>query len=103
MSKIFNKNNFIKSNSLFLYQKLEDFLRTELNEETYPLIYNFIQLQNFRSGEYEGNQYLIQKINTQELEIIDVVSEEYVRDITQTRFKISVAEMCELIEENKTK
>ncbi|MGC5326548.1 hypothetical protein [Brevibacillus sp. SYSU BS000544] len=103
MSKIFNEDMFIKRNSAFLYKKLEDFLRTEINEYTFPNIYSFISLENFRNGEYEGNQYLIQKINTQEIQVIDIVSEEYMSDVSQTRFKISVAEMIELLEEINNK
>jgi len=103
MSKIFDQDIFIKKNSAFLYKKLEDFLRTEINDETFPIIYNFIRLENFRNGEFEGNQYLIQKINPQDLQVIDIVSEEYVNDASQTRFKISVAEMIELLEEINSK
>ncbi|USG64648.1 hypothetical protein NDK47_21270 [Brevibacillus ruminantium] len=103
MKKKFDKNNFIELNNEFLYQKLEDFLRTEINDETFFIIYNFLQLENFKQGEFEGNQYLIQKMNTKELLIIDIVSEEFVKDHSQTRFKISVSEMIELLDEMRTK
>lgn len=101
MDKIFNKYSFIESNSLFLYQKLIDFLNTEINDETFSLIYNFIRLENIKSGEFEGNQYLIHKINTRELQVIDIVSEVFVNDITQTRF--NTVEMVELFEGIKCK
>ena len=55
MDNSFNKYEFIKANNEFLYGRLEDFLRTEVNKETFPIIYNFLSLQNFRSGEFEGN------------------------------------------------
>lgn len=103
MYKVFNKDEFIKSNNEFLYQRLEDFLITEVNRETFSMIYNFLELQNFRSGEYEGNQYLIQKKNTQEVCIIDIVSEEFCNDFSQTRFNIKVNELLELMDEIKAK
>jgi len=99
MKKTFNKDNFIETNSEFLLKKLEDFLRTEINDETFSVIYNFVQWHNFRKGEFEGNQYLIKKINTEELLIIDIVSEEFVNDFSKTRFRISVLEMIELLDE----
>nr|WP_320147008.1 hypothetical protein [uncultured Anaeromusa sp.] len=103
MYKVFNKDEFIKSNNEFLYQRLEDFLITEVNKETFSIIYNFLELQNFRSGEHEGNQYLIQKKNIQEVCIIDIVSEDFCNDFSQTRFNIKVNELLELMDEMKDK
>jgi molybdenum cofactor biosynthesis enzyme MoaA len=102
MNNVFNKYEFINKNNEFLYRRLEDFLRTEVNTETFSIIYNFLELQNFRSGEYEGNQYLIQKKNTQEVLIIDIVSEEFCDDFSQTRFSIRVNELLQLMDEMKT-
>ncbi|MGL5515137.1 MAG: hypothetical protein ACRDBM_18150 [Sporomusa sp.] len=99
MNKIFNKDDFIEKNNEFLYQVLNDFLRTEVNKENFPIIYNFIKLTNFRSGEYEGNQYLIKKITSHEVLIIDIVAEEFKNDFSQTRFKISVNELLQLMDE----
>lgn len=98
---VFSKNKFIEKNNEFLFRKLEDFIRTEVNKETFSIIYNFVQLQNFRSGEYEGNQYLIHKKSIEEVQIIDIVSEEFCNDYSQTRFRITVNELLELMDEMK--
>lgn len=94
----FSKKVFIEKNSEFLFQLLEDFLYTEINQETYTIIYDFLRLSNFRTGEFEGNQYLIKKEDTTDVVIIDYVSEEFKNDFSQTRFKISVNELLELME-----
>jgi len=99
----FKKYEFIKANNEFLYRRLQDFLRTEVNKETFPMIYSFLRLQNFKSGEFEGNQYLIQKKNVHEVLIIDIVSEEFCNDFFQTRFSIKVNELLQLMDEFKLK
>ncbi|WP_058487082.1 hypothetical protein [Defluviitalea phaphyphila] len=99
MKKVFDKHEFIKKNNEFLYHLLEDFIKTEVTEETFWIIYNFLKLNNFKSGEFEGNQYLIQKKNTEEVLIIDIVSEEFKSDFSQTRFAIGVDELMQLMEE----
>lgn len=54
---------------------IKQFLDTELIDlETYKTIYNFIALDNFRFGEYEGNQYIIRKINNIHIQIEDEVA-----------------------------
>lgn len=54
---------------------LQQFLESEImDQETYKTIYDFITLDNFRSGEYEGNQYVIRKINRQYIQIEDEVA-----------------------------
>ncbi len=98
MNKAFDKDDFIKRNNEFLYRRLENFLRTELNKETFSTIYSFLELQNFRCGEYEGNQYLIQKQSVEEVQIIDIVSEEFCNDFSQTRFNIRVNELLDLMD-----
>ncbi|EGO62226.1 hypothetical protein [Acetonema longum] len=98
---MFNKDEFIKRNSEFLYQRLNNFLEIEVNEETFLIIYKFLELQNFRNGEYEGNQYLIHKKNIQEVQIVDMVSEEFCNDFSQTRFDITVYELLDLMNEMK--
>lgn len=97
----FSKSEFIKTNNEFLFGLLEDFLNTEINQESYTIIYAFLRLNNFRSGEYEGNQYLIKKESTQEVVVIDYSSEEFKDDFLQTSIKISVAELLEQIENKK--
>lgn len=99
MDKVFNKAKFIKKNNEFLYQRLTDFLKTEVNKENFSILYSFLELQNFKNGEYEGNQYLIHKKNAQEVQIIDIVSEEFCNDFSQTRFAITVIELLELMQE----
>ncbi|BBB89682.1 hypothetical protein [Methylomusa anaerophila] len=97
----FNKDRFIEKNNEFLYHMLEDFFRTEVNEETFLMIYNFIKFQNFRSGEYEGNQYLIKKVNTGEVMIIDIDAENFKNDFSQTRFCLGIDEFIQLMDDYK--
>ncbi|GAB2535650.1 hypothetical protein [Gracilibacillus alcaliphilus] len=54
---------------------LQDFLDSEIMDQaTYQTIYDFIALDNFRYGEYEGNQYIIRKINQQHIQIEDEIT-----------------------------
>ncbi|WP_153731430.1 hypothetical protein [Sporosarcina obsidiansis] len=56
---------------------IQQFLDSEIMDvETYKTIYDFIALDNFRSGEYEGNQYVIRKINTNHIQIEDEIATE---------------------------
>ena len=54
---------------------IKQFLDSEIMDlETYKTIYDFIALDNFRFGEYEGNQYVIRKINKKHIQIEDEVA-----------------------------
>lgn len=56
---------------------MKQFLESEIMDlETYNTIYDFIALDNFRFGEYEGNQYVIRKINKNHIQIEDEVATE---------------------------
>ncbi len=55
----------------YLHQVFEDEL---MYEETYKTIYDFITLDNFRSGEYEGNRYLFRKIDRTYIQVEDLVA-----------------------------
>ncbi|WP_155979468.1 hypothetical protein [Sporosarcina ureae] len=44
--------------------------------ETFKLIYDFVSLDNFRQGEYEGNMFVIRKINTNHIQLEDEVATE---------------------------
>ncbi|WP_346355164.1 hypothetical protein [Azotosporobacter soli] len=99
MNKLFDKDDFIRKNNEISYRLLENFLKTELNKETFSTIYRFLEWQNFRCGEYEGNQYLIQKQSVEEVRIIDIVSEEFCDDFSQTRISIRVTELLKLMDE----
>lgn len=99
MNKFFNKNEFIKTNNELLYQSLMDFLKLEINEENFTIIYNFLSLDNFRSGEYEGNQYLLRKESVENSLIINLVDEEFKNDFSQTRFNIRNSELIFLMDE----
>ena len=55
----------------YLHQVFEDEL---MDEETYKTIYDFITLDNFRSGEYEGNRYLFRKIDRTYIQVEDLVA-----------------------------
>ncbi|OZS78640.1 hypothetical protein CF394_04970 [Tetzosporium hominis] len=55
----------------YLHQVFEDEL---MDEETYKTIYDFITLDNFQSGEYEGNRYLFRKIDRTYIQVEDLVA-----------------------------
>ncbi|MDQ0273378.1 hypothetical protein [Cytobacillus purgationiresistens] len=48
----------------------------EFHKRESEAIYDFIELDNFRFGEYEGNQYVIRKINNNHIQIEDEVATE---------------------------
>ncbi|ARF18659.1 hypothetical protein SporoP17a_16000 [Sporosarcina ureae] len=55
----------------------DDFIENEIrimDMDTYYSIYNFIALDNFRKGEYEGNIYVIRKINVDHIQLENEVS-----------------------------
>lgn len=57
--------------------KFESFIESEIMDiETYNLIYNFVALDNFQQGEYEGNMYVIRKINVNHIQLEDEVASE---------------------------
>jgi hypothetical protein len=93
----FNKENFIKINSEFLYGKLLSFLRAEVSDFCYQDILK--QLKNMGDDiSYEGNQYLItRQKHSETVIVIDEVSEEHGVDTSCTRFTLSVDELAELI------
>lgn len=55
----------------YLEQVFEDEL---MDAETYKTLYDFITLDNFRSGEYEGNMYVFRKIDRTYIQIEDEVA-----------------------------
>ncbi|PIC66145.1 hypothetical protein CSV71_12805 [Sporosarcina sp. P21c] len=51
------------------------FIEDEIMDiETFKLIYDFVALDNFRQGEYEGNMFVIRKINTNYIQLEDEVA-----------------------------
>lgn len=65
-------------NENFLLQDMFDqFYESEIMDtNTYQLIYDFISLENFRYGEYEGNEYTIRKINPNHIQLENHVATE---------------------------
>lgn len=54
---------------------LQQFFESEImDDETYKILHNFISLPNFRNGQYEGNQYIIRKIDVSYIQIEDQVA-----------------------------
>ena len=54
-----------------------DFIISEIMDiETFNLIYDFVALANFRQGEYEGNEYVIRKINRNHIQLENEVATE---------------------------
>lgn len=57
---------------------IKQFIEDELMDEaSYQMILDFITLPNFRSGEYEGNRYVIRKVNKTYIQIEDEVAFEH--------------------------
>lgn len=53
----------------------EKFIEDEMMDiETFNLIYDFVALDNFRQGEYEGNMFVIRKINANHIQLEDEVA-----------------------------
>ncbi|WP_339230694.1 hypothetical protein NSQ77_09885 [Oceanobacillus sp. FSL K6-2867] len=54
---------------------IRQFLESEIMDlEIYKVIHDFIALDNFRYGVYEGNQYMIRKVNNNHIQIEDYVA-----------------------------
>ncbi|GGB58199.1 hypothetical protein F3157_20275 [Virgibacillus dakarensis] len=66
------------SNDDFILPDIFDsFIESEIMDtETFHLIYNFVALDNFRHGEYEGNMFVIRKINANHIQLEDEVATE---------------------------
>ncbi|MEK4715907.1 hypothetical protein [Sporosarcina sp. FSL K6-5500] len=65
-----NEDNFnINTFNYFIDSEIMDI-------ETFNLIYNFVALDNFRQGEYEGNMYVIRKVNVNHVQLEDEVATE---------------------------
>lgn len=94
----FNKQKFTEKNGEFLYGKLIDFLECEINNRTYENIMYFLSDENTKITQYEGNQYsIVRELNSQEVLVIDEVSEEYGVPSSQSRFVIKAKELVELM------
>lgn len=58
------------SNNNFSIDGFEQFISSEIPDtKTFNMIYNFVALDNFRYGEYEGNEYVIRKINLNHIQL----------------------------------
>ncbi|WP_342514664.1 hypothetical protein MKY34_08035 [Sporosarcina sp. FSL K6-1522] len=67
----------MKDGDFILPDVFEGFIDSEIMDiETYYLIYNFVALDNFRQGEYEGNMYVIRKINANHIQLENEVATE---------------------------
>ncbi|WP_040285532.1 hypothetical protein [Sporosarcina koreensis] len=61
-----------KNESMF-----DKFISDEMMDiETFNLIYDFVALDNFRQGEYEGNMFVVRKINANHIQLEDEVATE---------------------------
>lgn len=66
------KNNGFTSPDIF-----DEFIKNEIMDiETFNLIYNFVALDNFRQGEYEGNMFVIRKINVNHIQLENEIATE---------------------------
>lgn len=54
----------MRDDDLGSHDLFESFIENEImDEETFQLIYHFVALDNFRQGAYEGNMFVLRKIN----------------------------------------
>lgn len=84
----------------FIYNKLNDYISSEINERTIETISSFVRNPQI-SGVYEGNQYVIFKErNNDILTIIDEVSEEHGVSSDQTRFELSITDLLEIMKKD---
>lgn len=95
----FNYEKFKKQYGEFIYEKLIDFIDTEINVKTVETIKMFIESPHL-SGVYEGNQYLIMKeFHSDEVLVMDEVSESQGVSKSQTRFKLKVMDLISILKE----
>ena len=96
---MFNLDKFEKENLGYRVEGLNDFLITEIrDEECRNIIVQFLELENFRSGEYEGNIYMIHKIDVHNVVLIDLILEEVDGKASErSRCKLKVVEILDLI------
>ncbi|MDQ1236116.1 hypothetical protein QE450_003614 [Paenibacillus sp. SORGH_AS306] len=103
MKRFITREEIIVRNSDFLYRLLIDFLHLEIHEDSFDLIYSFLAVPNFRNGEYEGNQYILRKVNNEDILIFDLLIEmEEVEEIEEgfdiRTLKLSVKEMLYIMD-----
>jgi len=103
MRNLITKEEIIERNSDFLYRLLIDFLHLEIHEDSFDLIYSFLEVPNFRNGEYEGNQYILRKVNNEDILIFDMFIEmEEVEEVGEgfniRTLKLSVKEMLYIMD-----
>ncbi|MFD1988349.1 hypothetical protein ACFSGI_00010 [Paenibacillus nicotianae] len=93
------KQEFIEKKGKSAYSSLIDFLHLEVTEDSFNWIYEFLSIENFRNGEYEGTQYILKKLNKKEIIIVDTVAEEFSKDLSTTYFQLYVSEMLYIMDE----
>ncbi len=98
---MFNYTIFKKNNPVYEIKKLDDFLKTEImDSECKETIIKFLELENFKNGEYEGNVYVIHKINVTDVELIDITMEDALRNSSgYSRCFMNVDELLYMIKQ----
>lgn len=98
MEILITKEDIIKNNNQFLYDLLIDFLNLEITEYSFNVVYDFVESLHFRNGEYEGNQYILKKLNTKEVLIYDMIIEEIGEEFTIRTLRLSVQELLYIMD-----
>lgn len=93
----FQKKDFMMKNTQRSWQVLIDFLNIEIQEENFKTIYTFLKVGNFRKGEYEGNKYILKKLYSEEVVIINLLTEEKCTNSSSIPFCLTVNEMLTIM------
>lgn len=94
----FQKKDFMLKNTQHSWEVLIDFLHIEIKEENFKTIYTFLKVGNFRQGEYEGNKYVLKKIYSDEVMIIELAIEEKDNNSSPPSFCLTVNEMVTIMD-----
>lgn len=91
------RESFIIKNDKDSLELLIGFLNIEVTEQSFSIIHNFLKVGNFRNGEYEGNTYILQKLDSDEVVITARIAEKSANN-SHTSICLTVDEMLEVLD-----